>query len=140
MVVKFSQNTIVLANEIKIIRNLLKVKSKYVAKIIDYNIILLNKFENNLSPVTCGYYIMPRYSEYSGRCSLTTCRHLVTALECLHATGRVHNDLKPENVMMDEIGQEILIDFGLSQKFTHKEQESIFEGNVMFASVEKLSF
>jgi serine/threonine protein kinase len=51
-------------------------------------------------------------------------RHLLNALEGLHNIGRVHNDLKPENVVLDKRGNSILIDFGMSEKFSTKSEES----------------
>jgi serine/threonine protein kinase len=103
-----------LANEIKVVNSIAKKNSKYIVNIISFDIILLADFEQNKKPVYCGYYIMPRYYQMPIACLTTSARHLVTALECVHATGRVHNDLKPENVMMDNTGREVLIDFGLS--------------------------
>ena len=64
---------------------------------------------------TCGYYIMPKYQPLpKDSCPFNMTRELLTALECLHGIGRVHNDIKPDNVMMDIKGQTILIDYGLS--------------------------
>jgi len=67
-------------------------------------------------------------------------RHLLYAFEGLHSIGRVHNDLKPENVVYDKRGNSILIDFGMSEKFSSKSESSQFLGNLMFASANKMSF
>lgn len=51
-------------------------------------------------------------------------RHILNALEGLHNIGRVHNDLKPENVVRDSRDNSILIDFGMSEKFSTKPENS----------------
>lgn len=125
MVAKFSLETGEIAAEIKIAKTLQAKKSKYVAKIIDYDILILKNFDQK-TRVTCGYYIMPKYDEYANGCPYTMSRNLLTALEGLHSIGRVHNDLKPENVLMDKRGKSVLIDFGLCQKYSSTAESSCF--------------
>lgn len=78
---------------------------------------------------------------------------LVKAIEILHETGYSHNDLKLENLMlMDAKGDEdsnnvVLIDYGYAARFADKQGNHIkkhdvdsFRGNLLFASVDQLSF
>jgi Nif-specific regulatory protein len=45
---------------------------------------------------------------------LTHFTQILDALECLHARGLAHGDLKPSNVLFDESGAPKLVDFGMA--------------------------
>ena len=49
-------------------------------------------------------------------------RQLISGVEYLHAQGVAHRDLKPENLLLDELGNLKICDFGLSTVFRHKGQ------------------
>ncbi|MEW6744290.1 MAG: serine/threonine-protein kinase [Planctomycetota bacterium] len=44
------------------------------------------------------------------------------ALECAHARGVIHRDIKPQNILLDKTGKPLIVDFGLAKDF---EQETI---------------
>lgn len=48
---------------------------------------------------------------------------LVTALECMHEHGVVYRDLKPQNVLIDDVGYPMLTDFGFSKILSLKGAE-----------------
>jgi serine/threonine protein kinase len=45
---------------------------------------------------------------------------IVLALECLHSQGIVYRDLKPENLLLDEMGHIKLTDFGFAKQIHEK--------------------
>lgn len=66
------------------------------------------------------------------------------ALKCMHAQHMLHLDLKPLNVMRDEDGHIVLIDFGLSKCFGADGQPEsstrIGQGTTGYAPIEQHSF
>ena len=43
-------------------------------------------------------------------------RQLTSGLEAAHSVGVIHRDMKPENVLLDENGNAIIIDFGIARR------------------------
>ncbi|OQR66696.1 serine/threonine-protein kinase pakC-like [Tropilaelaps mercedesae] len=50
-------------------------------------------------------------------------RELLTGLAFLHGKGILHLDLKSDNVLVSRNGEVKIADFGLSRRFTHREQK-----------------
>lgn len=72
-------------------------------------------------------------------------REILRILEGVHKKGFVHNDIKPENIMINN--SEIwLIDFEFASRYLqdgeHIEQEDVdyFKGNMFFASHNRMCF
>ena len=60
------------------------------------------------------------------------------ALTVLHGHGIVHRDVKPENVMIDNSGRVVLIDFNASHIESSASKDTVIMGTVGYASPEQL--
>ena len=67
------------------------------------------------------------------------CRGIGSALEYCHSNNIVHRDLKIENIMINNAGEIKIIDFGLSNLYTHDHLLKTYCGSLYFAAPELLS-
>ncbi len=70
------------------------------------------------------------------RAYLLTLAHLLDALAHLHATGIVHRDVKPENIIVDTNGSARLVDFDLSGPVGERFDSPVRIGTAAFLSPE----
>ena len=87
-----------------------------------------------------AYYIMPSYGKsladaiqdhdfkLTPESVLSMALQLLSILERIHVAGFVYNDLKPDNILVDERGQIKLIDFGLATRYREKDGTHIQGG------------
>ena len=135
------------------------IKSKYTPKLHSHGSFkrfLDSNLEMKHSQVH-KYLIMPNYGETlhyhmktisSSNLSssiLSIGKQLLEALQAAHKAGYVHNDIKPDNILLD--GQKLtLIDFGCSTQFMKngrhigKFRVPHFKGNYLFASLNQMTF
>ena len=52
--------------------------------------------------------------------SLKFLQDIGSALSCMHDYKMLHLDLKPSNIMLNSEGEAVLIDFGLSKRYSHE--------------------
>ncbi len=100
----------------EVFQKIKNIGSKYVTKIVDFGFI--NEY---------FYVILPFYAKGSVRNLLTKNKSLTTTqivndflpnvaqgLYDLHKVGIIHKDLKPDNIMIDDNNNFVIIDFGVS--------------------------
>lgn len=68
-------------------------------------------------------------------------KDIFKALEFLHKQGHVHNDIKPDNIMLDSDLNATIIDLGFISKFLMPDKKHIdpslvkaFQGNIVYSS------
>ena len=58
--------------------------------------------------------LLERRGKFSAGDSVNVVRQICCALEAAHAEGVVHRDLKPHNIMIDQQGKVVVMDFGIA--------------------------
>jgi len=76
--------------------------------------------------------------KYRPRGSKKVLQGVCNGLTVLHSLGIIHRDVKPENVMIDQTGRVILIDFNASRTVSEKGKDTVIMGTVGYASPEQL--
>lgn len=99
-------------------RNIRKLKHRNIVSIIDV-------FEDN----DTAYYVMEyfergnlkelvdRHGPLDETAAVAYVRQLASALEKVHTYGLLHLDIKPANVMLNDSGEAVLIDFGIAKHY-----------------------
>ena len=63
---------------------------------------------------------------------------LVRGLRALHASGRLHRDIKPQNVLVTEAGRVVLLDFGIATRVVPEDHdESVVVGTPEYMAPEQ---
>lgn len=84
---------------------------------------MLSKYVNK----TSIYLLTDQNSIFQNRMEITECFHIMKqitkGLEYIHKNGIIHRDIKPQNIMVNELGEIFIIDFGISYDFNFTETE-----------------
>lgn len=69
------------------------------------------------------------------------CAQIAHALDCAHASGVIHRDVKPSNVRIAQEGRAMLLDFGLARlaEITDSSLTRTFAGSPRYAAPEQLA-
>eukprot|EP01117_Protostelium_nocturnum_P007591 TRINITY_DN271_c0_g1_i1.p1 TRINITY_DN271_c0_g1~~TRINITY_DN271_c0_g1_i1.p1 ORF type:complete len:630 (+),score=205.34 TRINITY_DN271_c0_g1_i1:185-2074(+) len=65
-------------------------------------------------------------------------RHMLLGLEYMHSLGKIHRDIKPDNVLLNEKGECKLADFGVAGKSSTLEKRSTLTGTPYYIAPEVL--
>lgn len=117
---------------------LVNVKSKNLPEIydvipIDDGVIVLEEF---IKGITVSNVLESGLYNYRGAKKII--REVCSALFPLHQLGIVHRDVKPENIIVSDDGNVVLIDFNASRIVKTANKDTVIMGTVGFASPEQL--
>ena len=62
---------------------------------------------------------------------------LARGLGALHAAGKVHRDVKPSNILVEESGRVVLLDFGVVAELSRADQERMLFGTARYMAPEQ---
>ena len=117
---------------------LLKITCKNLPEI--YDVIYLNDgtivFEEYINGITVADVMANEKYRYRGVKKVIT--SVCYALNVLHERNLVHRDVKPENILIDNTGRVVLIDFNASKKMSSAKKDTVIMGTVGYISPEQL--
>ncbi len=79
----------------------------------------------------------PRRTQVAAPLVATYIQQVAGALQYAHDRGIMHLDVKPENILMGELGQLLLSDFGLARLFSEKDVLTNIQGTLAYMAPEQ---
>ena len=80
--------------------------------------------------------LLLRHGKYSTEGAVETVRQICLALQAAHGVGVIHRDLKPQNVMRDNAGRILVMDFGLARSL---ESDGMTQTGALVGTMEYMS-
>jgi len=80
--------------------------------------------------------LLLRHGKYSPEEAVETIRQICLALQAAHSVGVIHRDLKPQNVMRDNAGRILVMDFGLARSL---ESDGMTQTGALVGTMEYMS-
>ncbi|MGH8282403.1 MAG: protein kinase domain-containing protein [Gammaproteobacteria bacterium] len=129
----------VVKNEIRLLR---KVTHRNVLRIYDFG------YADGIPFISMEYvrgmtlkYLLQNRTRLPYAAGLRIMRQMCAALEIAHAEGVLHQDIKPENVMLEPNGNAKLMDFGIASPIKRDDRSAadvVIMGTPAYASPEQL--
>lgn len=113
-----------------------------IAKI--YEIVLIDDSFYAVTEFVQGVTLREYVEQYGELDDLTVKRialDICNGLEAIHNLGIVHRDINPNNIMIDRLGNAVIIDFGISRLETlHKSKDTQILGTQGYSAPEQFGF
>ncbi|POG77162.1 kinase-like domain-containing protein, partial [Rhizophagus irregularis DAOM 181602=DAOM 197198] len=106
--------------EVEIYKDLANIQGKYIFKLVCYGY-----YEGSMSFVISMTIVSTSLSDQKIKKQQKT--RAIKGLEAIHKYGILHNDIRKENILINDNGDIYLIDFGMASQEDTKKKRKLFE-------------
>ncbi len=128
--------------EIEVYKKYMKINHNNVMKIYEFTVIdqdyyIVCEYINGLSLS----YIVDNNGPIDGEIALKYFNDICDGLDAIHSMNLVHRDICPNNIMIDNNGRAVIVDFGISREHKfNKNADTQILGTQGYASPEQFGF